>query len=94
MSTLDLDFVGEPFDALALVDAAPHLPQAPPETASGGAHRPPATVSADPSGTLPAALRELRGATALAHEQLLRAHDALQRRALRRLDTAPAGPAP
>ena len=89
--TAQLDFTGEPFDALAFTAPAPAPvtapPAAPPVTPPPVAS-PPATSPPDaaPPVTAPpvtAMARQLRLSLGHAHEQALRAHDALQRKALR-----------
>jgi 3-hydroxymyristoyl/3-hydroxydecanoyl-(acyl carrier protein) dehydratase len=92
VSTADIDFVGEPFDALALTTPIPPGPPPVPATRKDPLTTPAAGARA---AGLRAAVRELRTTTARAHEQAMRMHDALQRRALRQPDGGmPTEPAP
>jgi 3-hydroxymyristoyl/3-hydroxydecanoyl-(acyl carrier protein) dehydratase len=103
VSTTELDFVGEPFDALALTDpipAAPTLtiPTTPPPGPIAAA--PPVRAPAPQPATVAMMARELRATLVAAHEQSLRAQDALVRKALRGISgpadrpALPARPAP
>lgn len=94
--TAQLDFTGEPFDALAFTAPATAPVTAPPATPPAAGPpltfppAMPAPVTSAPVTSPPvtappatALARQLRLSLARAHEQALRAHDALQRKALR-----------
>lgn len=76
MSTAELDFVGEPFDALALAEPSPVAPQPTSHVL------PPPIVNAAAVG-VSEVVRDLRTTIVAAHERALRAHHALQRKLLR-----------